>query len=200
MYLNVLIFFLGIGFVQGVLITLVLLSRKKLQPFHFFLNTYIAVLLLQLLFKVISKLWLLDTWPQAYLTSYFLPFLYGPLLLLFARSYTTINFKWTWQYTLHFIPFLIYMSFYALADPYSYPPSIMAFLIHPFTRFVLQLISIVAYHGVVLKMVHEAVEENHSKTVLRTRLIFLRTFSVASAFVSMAISGALLFLYVNYPQ
>ena len=137
MYLNTLIFILGIGLVQGVLITAVLMSQKKIQPFHLLLNTYIAVILVQLVFKLVSKIWLVQNWHQAYLLSYFLPFLYGPLMFLFAISYLDKGFKWKWKYTLHFLPFLIYVSFFVFANPDDYQTVIMIFLFHPFSRFAL---------------------------------------------------------------
>ena len=160
MYLNALVFILGIGFVQGILMVAVLLSRKKIYPFHIFLNTYIAVILLQIIFKVASKLWLMKTWLQAYLLSYFIPFLYGPVIFLFALSYIGKDFKWKSRYALHFIPFLMYMSFYAFANPEAYPPSIMIFLLHPVTRFILQVMSLVVYHILVFSLVKNATGKN----------------------------------------
>lgn len=197
MYFNALIFILGIGIVQAVLLTAVLLSRKKIHSSHIFINTYIAIILVQLVFKLISKLWLLESWLQAYLISYFLPFLYGPILVLFALSYTREQFKWKPQYALHFVPFFVYLSFYFFANPQLYPPPVMMFLLHPTTRLVLQLISLLTYHLIVFGMV--ARKKNANKLQL-TGQSFLKKFSFISFAVTVCISVTLFFLYINYPN
>ena len=197
MYFNALIFILGIGIVQAVLLTAVFLSRKRIHPSHIFINAYIAIILVQMVFKLISKLWLLDTWLQAYLISYFLPFLYGPILLLFALSYTGEQFKWKPKYALHFVPFLVYLGFYFFANPDTYPPPLMMFLLHPTTRLVLQLMSLLGYHLIVLRII--AGKRNANKLMpLKER--FLKKFSFISLAVTTCISVTLFFLYTNYPN
>ncbi|HYK44784.1 MAG TPA: helix-turn-helix transcriptional regulator [Parafilimonas sp.] len=197
MYFNALIFIVGIGIVQALLLTAVFLSRKKIHPSHILINTYIAIILLQLVFKLVSKVWLLDTWLQAYLISYFLPFLYGPLLLLFALSYTRDEFKWKPQYALHFVPFLVYLGFYFFADPQTYPPPFMMFLLHPITRMVLQLISLITYHLIAFEMATD--KKNVNKLALSRRR-FLKKLSFISFAVTVCISVTLFFLYTNYPD
>jgi AraC-like DNA-binding protein len=55
--------------------------------------------------KVISKTWLMETLQRYYYVGYDIPFLFGPLLLLFAKSKTNIQPRRS--DVLSFIPFLI---------------------------------------------------------------------------------------------
>jgi AraC-like DNA-binding protein len=199
MYFNVLIFIAGIGLVQGILIVVALLSQRKIHAFHIFLNTYIAAMLLQLVFKLASKLWLMQTWLQAYFLSYFIPFLYGPLIFLFAVSYLNADFKWKWTYVLHFIPFLVYASFYALADPEAYTPVIMLFLVHPVTRFILQLISLAVYHVFVFRMSRRSIDKSGTGKFFQLRTAFLKKFAGISLLITVCIVITLLFLFTNFP-
>ena len=94
MPVQVTIFLLLFGGLQGILFTLFLVRKKLHRSGYIFLLFYFAVLLMQITLKVMSKGWLMGNWPLLYQASYHLPFLYGPLAFLFARQMTGGKWKW----------------------------------------------------------------------------------------------------------
>ena len=94
------IFLLLFGGLQGLLVTLFFVRKKLYRKGYALLLIYFGVMLLQIVFKVMSKVWLMEHWNATYWISYQLPFLYGPLVFLFVRQ----NFKAA--DLLHFVPFL----------------------------------------------------------------------------------------------
>ena len=76
------LFLLTLGALQGALLSIFLLRKQKSHP----ANTYFFLILvavgLQLTFKLISKVWLMEHYRLPYVLSYYLPFLIGPLLFL----------------------------------------------------------------------------------------------------------------------
>ena len=200
MYLNILIFILLFGLLQGILLVLVLLTQKKIRSFHIFLGAYIVVMLLQVAFKVLDKMWLLNALPQSYFLSYYLPFLYGPLIFLFSLCYVEKNFSWKWKHLLHFIPFLVFMLFYAFANPQFYPPAIIRFLFKPLPRLIFQLGSLVIYHALAFRLIQNTYKRNDLNIVIKMRILFLKKFSVASLIITPGIAATLFFLYINFPN
>jgi AraC-like DNA-binding protein len=200
MYLNILIFVLLFGLLQGILLVLVLLTQRKIHPFHILLGAYTAVMLLQVAFKVLDKMWLLKAMPQSYFLSYYLPFLYGPLIFLFFVGYLAKSFSWKWKYLLHFIPFIFFMLFYAFANPQSYPPSIVQFLSRPLPRLIFQLTSLVIYHVLAFRLIQNTYKRNDLNIVIKNRILFLKKFSAASIIITPAIAATLFFLYINFPN
>jgi AraC-like DNA-binding protein len=198
MYLNMLIFILMFGLIQGGLMISVLLARKKIEPFHIFLCGYIAVLLLQLLFKVMNKIWLMHHFIQPYSMSYYLPLLYGPLIYLFAKNYSGKSRALSLKDLLHFIPFTIYLVAFSFIDAAKFPSVFMRFLMHPVNRLIFQLISMGAYHFVVFSLLKK--KNENGPALHHTRQIFLRRFSMISMFVTTTIAVTLYFLYTRFPH
>src|SRR5688500_20328645 len=83
-HLNILL--LLSGALQGILLSVVLLSRKTFRSAYIFLVGYLFVLILQILFKVADKVWLMEHLYPGYTLSYYFTFLYGPFIWLFAKS------------------------------------------------------------------------------------------------------------------
>jgi len=127
MPLQVNIFLLLFGGLQGVLFTLFLVRKKLYRHGHIFLLLYFAVLLLQITLKVMSKAWLMHNWSQLYQLSYQLPFLYGPLIYLFVR-------KATGQQT------------FSITDTFHIIPLVAGFYLPGEVRLILQLTSLGIYH------------------------------------------------------
>src|SRR5215207_8583329 len=95
------IFLLLFGGLQGILFTLFLVRKKLYRSGYIFLLLYFGVLLLQIVLKVMSKAWLMENWQVFYFLSYQLPFLYGPLIYFFTARQTGRSFK-----PAHFLHFL----------------------------------------------------------------------------------------------
>ena len=60
MPLQVNIFLLLFGALQGIFLSVVLLKKKVHQSGYFFLVAYLGVMILQITLKVMSKIWLLN--------------------------------------------------------------------------------------------------------------------------------------------
>lgn len=106
MVLQANIFLLLFGAIQGLLLSIALLSKRERHHSHVFLTLFLVVVGLQLTFKVISKLWLMDNTGWVYEISYDLPFLAAPAIYLFIRTrmQNTGFKKWDW---LHAMPFVV---------------------------------------------------------------------------------------------
>ena len=76
------IFLLLFGGLQGLLLSLFLVRKRTYRSGYIFLIAYILVMLLQITMKVVSKIWLMENMPTLYSLSYRLPLLYGPLAYL----------------------------------------------------------------------------------------------------------------------
>ena len=198
MQLNVLIFVLLFGLIQGSLIIAVLLARKKVELFHIFLCAYITALLVQLVFKLVSKIWLMQNFTQPYSLSYYLPLLYGPLIFLFAKHYLNQRNGWSWKDLLHFIPFSLYLVAIAFAEPTKSPFIDSFFGGYAASRLFFQLVSLVVYHFAVLVIWRK--EKESANNALHTRRIFLYRFAVVSFSVTSCIAVALYFLYTRFPH
>lgn len=188
------IFLLLFGGLQGVLFTLFLLRRKLYRSGYIFLLLYFAVLLMQLTLKVMSKGWLMFNWPMLYQVSYHLPFLYGPLVFLFARQMT--GNKWKWIHLLHFLPFALAVMVVALRDQPFIP------LIEGEPRLMYQLFSISIYHWLAFSY-WDRYRKTMSKAypdVVVLQMRWLRKFILASAILCTVIAITIYFMYVLYPS
>lgn len=76
--------------VQIVFTGSLLLVRKRLKP-AIFLFLLIESLFVQTLMKVVNKTWLMETFQEYYYLGYDIPFLFGPLLLLFVLAKLSIH-------------------------------------------------------------------------------------------------------------
>ena len=103
------IFLLLFGTIQGFLLSIALLRKRERHVSHIFLTVFLVVVGLQLTFKVITKMWLMNNIFFAYAVSYHLPFLAAAAMYLFIRARTT---SVTYHKTdlLHAIPFLFYCT------------------------------------------------------------------------------------------
>lgn len=70
---------------QIIFVAAILIAGKRVRP-TIFLFLLIECLFIQTLMKVINKLWLMETFQRFYYLGYDIPFLFGPLLLMFIRS------------------------------------------------------------------------------------------------------------------
>lgn len=194
MPVQVTIFLLLFGGLQGLLFTLFLIRRKLHRSGYFFLLLYFAIILLQITLKVMSKGWLMVNWPLLYNISYHLPFLYGPLLYLFVRQMTGV--KWGWGHLLHFVPFVTALILLALRDR-SAP-----FLIEGEPRLMYQLLSISIYHWLAYRQCerYSASLKKYYADTKRMQLEWLRRFIIASAILCSIIAITIYFMYVLYPS
>src|SRR5215213_1691160 len=80
------IFLLLFGGLQGLLLSLLLIKKRSHYAGYGFLIAYLLVMISQILFKVMSKTWLMSNVQPYYFLSYKLPLLYGPLVFLFTRN------------------------------------------------------------------------------------------------------------------
>ena len=74
------IFLLLFGGLQGLLVTLFFVRKKLYRKGYALLLIYFGVMLLQIVFKVMSKVWLMEHWNATYWISYQLPFFPSPAL------------------------------------------------------------------------------------------------------------------------
>jgi len=196
--LNVLIFILLLGAIQGILLLTVLLARKKKEPFHIFLSAYLAVMLTQVVFKTLSKGWLYYNIQQGYFLSYYLPFLYGPLIFLYTKYYLQKT-TWHWTQLLHFLPFACYLVFY-LMPPDTYPPLAIIDSFRAVPRMVLQWCSLSIYHILAWRIIQQRSATVTGNLILKTRLVFLKKFIVLSFISTACIAASLCFLYLYFPH
>jgi AraC-like DNA-binding protein len=100
------IFLLLFGAIQGFLLSIALLRKRERHPSHIFLTLFLVVVGLQLTFKVITKVWLMQHAWWFYVWSYNLPFLAAPAIYLFMRSAAT-GASFSKKDLLHAIPFVL---------------------------------------------------------------------------------------------
>ncbi len=192
------IFLLLFGGLQGLLLTILLIRKKTYLSAYRFLIAYILVLILQTLSKVVSKSWLIENVDVLYFSSYQLPFLYGPLVYLlvlhlrFPDRKLSVNDSW------HFIPFALSLLATILNLGFSYYLLPLAWLTDVRVALWLHLVSIIGYHYAAYRVQVKLSLEGSMPA--RTAVLWLRTFVLASAFVSLAIALGLFFLYISFPR
>src|SRR5258705_4241072 len=144
------IFLLLFGGLQGLLLSIFLVQRKVYRSAYIFLVIYIAVMILQILLKVVSKIWLMQNLLPLYIISYRFPFLYGPLVYFLTIFLLNRKRRLRPVEVLHFIPFpvaVITVFYYINTGLDSY--FVALFMDGGIAAF-LQLSSIVIYHGLAL--------------------------------------------------
>jgi len=198
MAIQLLIFVLSAGLLQGLMLLVIFLMRRRLEKFHLFISLYVVVLLLQMFFKLASKSWLYHFMQPSYLVSYYLPLLYGPLIFLFSLYYTNPNAKWRASHVLHFVPFAIFLFAYAFPIDGRQLPAPALFVLGNLGRFWLSTISIMLYHIAALDLGKRALP--NAAHVMKLRAQFVRSFSLFSMFIGWTISFALYYLYSAFPM
>ena len=194
MSVQITIFLLLFGGLQGVLLTLFLVRRKFYCSGNIFLLLYFAVLLLQVVLKVMSKGWLWNNWRMFYNISYDFPILYGPLVYLFARQMT--GSKWKAIHLLHFLPFLVLTMTYVRPLHFSLPTAI------PSVNVTVQLVSISIYHWLAYatwKKYAVSIKKNFTN-VENLQLNWLRRFIFASVILCSIIAITICMMYLWYPK
>lgn len=174
--------------------SLFLIRRKLYRSGYVFLLLYFAVLLLQITLKVMSKIWLIHNWPLLYDISYYLPFLYGPLIYVFARQMT--GKKWNWAQFVHFVPFTAILITHLF-------PGIASFLfIRGEPRLMFQLFSISIYHWLAYRHWEQyAVSlKKYYSNVERLQLRWLRQFVISSFLLCSIIALTIYWMYLFYPS
>lgn len=198
MALQALIFILLFGLLQGLLMLITLLRRRDVKPFHIFLCAYITVLLFQITLKSVSKIWVMNLWITGYSLSYYLPFLYGPLVYFIAAS-STGHYIFKPKHLLHFSPFLLVALLFALNAEFNRLPVFVSYLFAPFSRLVLQLISLAAYHTIAGKVLNDF-QHNFLHSFLPAHIDFAKRFVRTSLVITVLISCVICFMYISFPH
>jgi AraC-like DNA-binding protein len=194
------IFLLLFGALQGVFLSLVLLQKKVHKNGYLFLVCYLFVMILQITLKVMSKVWLFTNLQPLYLLSYQFPFLYGPLIYLFVRQFL---FRQAFRATdiLHFLPFIIVVMGLVIALPFREPPLLLQLFFSSFSRLMLELISITLYHFLAwqLWLRHQTKSADFYPGRNKLQLKWLKQFIVISFIVCLFIAIIIFLMFQWYP-
>ena len=197
MPLQVLIFILLFGLLQGLLIFFILLRRKNIKAFHFFLSSYVVVLLFQIALKSVSKIWVMDLWITGYSLSYYLPFLYGPLVYLVARS-SVANYEFKLEHLLHFLPFAFFLLLFSLNVANWQLPGFISYLFSPMMRLIFQIISLVAYHLAAINISGKF--KNQQNSFIPAHIGFVKKFAGISLGITTLMACTICFMYLAFPN
>jgi AraC-like DNA-binding protein len=195
------IFLLLFGGLQGLLFTLFLFRRKLHRSGYAFLLLYFGVLLLQIVLKVMSKGWLIDNWGLLYQLSYQLPFLYGPLIFLFARQMTARK-NFGWQDVFHFVPFALSFTLLVLAAQSDAANYTYSLVFEGERRLALQLLSLGIYHFMAFNnwKQYNLSLKRYFSNVEKLQLQWLKRFIVLSFLLCSVIALTIYFMYLFYPS
>jgi AraC-like DNA-binding protein len=194
------IFLLLFGGLQGLLFTAFLIRRKLHRHGYAFLLIYFGVMLLQIVLKVMSKGWLMENWFFAYQLSYQLPFLYGPLAFLFVRQLTTRqNFRAV--DALHFLAFVVPATLLFLGQASPLADDVLYVLFSREKRVVLQLLSLGIYHWLAYKLWqrHNQSLKKYFSNIEQLQLSWLRKFILLSFAICSIIAITIFLMHVFYP-
>ena len=190
------ILLLMLGGLQGLLLGFLLIRKKAYREGYGFLIVYLGVMIAQIVFKVLDKWWMMQHANPGYQISYFFPFLYGPLVLLFAKKFAAGpgRFK-PWEF-FHFAPFLL--SCVAVYLNYSWPLANLAIdALKSWNALVLQLVLLGVYHYFALK---QCPPMSGADAKFAVRGHWLRQFIVHSWWICSAISCLLMLMYQTHPD
>lgn len=140
----------------------------------------------------------MHTAPQTYILSYYLPFLYGPLIFLFSKHYLQ-KAQWHWGYFLHFVPFAVYLVFFSFGRPRANAPAIIESSLQSGARMVLQLASICIYHIMAWRILQNKSNTAEVNVVYKTKKQFLKKLLIISLCATAGIVAMMYFLYTRYP-
>jgi AraC-like DNA-binding protein len=197
--LNILI--LSLGGLQGIFLFILLYKKKETLPGYSFLAAYLGVMVLQIVMKLASKIWLMETMRSLYGLSYYLPFLYGPLIWFFIKQSiekTQLNNKDLF----HFLPF--FLGIFCCIPGISYQS--LPFFFKPFLNtlwvMVFQLISLFVYHMIAFSVLKNRNESRYSQleSPYNRRLIWMRQFILSSFFVCSVVAIVICMMYYTYPR
>ncbi|MES1215726.1 MAG: helix-turn-helix transcriptional regulator [Bacteroidota bacterium] len=192
------ILLLCLGAIQGVFLFLLLFKKRHSLPGYAFLAGYFAVMLMQIAMKIASKLWLMQNTGALYSLSYYLPFLYGPLIYLFVCKVTgkrQVNKK----DVLHFVPFILILSVFAFGEPRMKVPVILVPLFHTVWSMILQLVSLAVYHCLAYYNLNKESSSSMSH-MTQYRIKWLKQFVASSFVVCSAIAVVICLMYYHFPH
>lgn len=190
MSLEVNIFLLLFGALQGLLLSLLLLRRQGHRRVYGLLAVYLWALIAQLLLKVLSKGWLMTNMHGLYRLSYQLPLLYGPLVYLLIRQSLDRSRILGWKDGLHFLPFGL-GGVLVLAANIQALPMVMTIPFFSPGSLAFQLLSVAVYHAWALYQ-----WQRHEKSM---SIRWLRWFVGLSWGICTAIPVLLFLMFTNYP-
>ena len=197
--LNILL--LALGLLQGFFLFVLFYKKRRALPGYPFLAAYLAVMILQIMMKLASKLWLMATMKPLYFLSYYLPFLYGPLIWLFVRQFAGKH-PANKKAVIHFLPFIIAIP---CCIPQIQSTSIDLFLwsfMNIKSSMFLQLISLSVYHYISFYDLknHNGNFFPNPAILYKSRIIWLRQFIILSFFVCSVIAVVICLMYYHYPD
>lgn len=156
------IFLLSLGALQGLLLSWYLLRNRRAHLANIYFILILIIAGLQLIFKVLSKGWLIEHSRLPYFISYLFPYLIGPLLFLYVKARANLTFRKT--HLLHFTPFLMASSFTILQFFNRY--EFRLFGISMYTQAALQLMSLSVYAVMAWRVIQQEKELNPLKSFL----------------------------------
>ena len=108
--MNLLDIILFIGAGQGILLALLLFSRRTNRRNNRLLGTLLALLALHLVLVGNDNAEFFLNYPHFSRITWTMPLLYGPLIFLLTISLTDPRFRWRWRYMLFFVPFVLFVG------------------------------------------------------------------------------------------
>ncbi len=194
------IFLLLMGALQGVLFVLLLIQKKLYRNGYVFLLLYLGVFLLQLIFKLMNKIWLMDNLSAFYSVTHYLLLLSGPLAFLFTKE-LVLQKGFKPASLIHFLPFISVAILVSITPYGTIPLFIIRPLLNPDIRLTILLLSICFYHISALAILRHAylsIEKPADRNVLLKP--WLRNFLQLSLIVCCITAFALYLLYTHYPK
>ena len=194
------IWLLLFGGLQGLLLSMVLVKKKTYRDGYGFLIAYLLVMIAQILFKTADKQWLMQGMRSTYFLSYKFPFLYGPLVWLFTKRLTGIGNQHSWKQVLHLFPFLYSVLVLNLVDGLG-TFSFLYFPLEGVTSLLLQMTSLLLYHGAALRLwnAHHKNLHNFYSGTDADRQQWVKNFIAYSLFICLSISVLTYLIYIWYP-
>lgn len=193
-------FLLLFGALQGIFLSVVLLKKKVHRRGYFFLVVYLAVMILQITLKVMSKVWLLHNLMPFYFLSYSFPLIYGPLLYLFVRQFLL---KTTFKSfdILHFLPFIIVVLYFIFGNTYKDTPFILMPFVEPTQRMIIELLSLIVYHVLAWQCLlnYQTGLKNFFSDVKKLQLKWLKQLIIISLLVCSLITVVIFLMYEWFP-
>jgi AraC-like DNA-binding protein len=171
------------GLLQGLLLGL-FLFRKKVKDLTFlYLVLILTLATMQMIFKLVSKLWMFENIKTIYFLSYKLPLLMGPLLFLFIQSHIRKEFQK--RDLLHFVPFVLF----SLSIFLSYTPFARLGWMSMYNETILSASSLLIYSFLSWRWIR-----SHADSVKK-----FNAFIGAITLTELGVIGGLAFLYLTYP-
>lgn len=203
MSLQINIFLLLFGGLQGLLLSFFLIRKKAYRGAYAFLVIYIGVMILQIILKVMSKVWLMEHLQPLYNLSYQFPYLYGPLVYLLTLHLLNAERKPRLVNAIHFIPFGLAVVV-MMIDMASHDRPLFSYVVFLDGRANtwIQLLSVVVYHVLALLAwsKDDAIMRNRFSNLHAIQAKWLQHFIVISLAVCLIITCAIYFMYLYYPS